>query len=148
MSAFAFKFQGTFKSLKRFLKFKHYPSLQGRVVTLLIQYIRHNVNPFTHTTILQQTNLNVVCQNISIIEWITYDKKWKTLWQKEKLHVLCNFFFCHYVFKKLSAAEASESVYMRERVNPTNFESCGSKIDIFTQYLEFTSMILLSLYIY
>ena len=25
--------------------------------------------------------------------------KWKTLWQKEKLHVLCNFFFCHYVFK-------------------------------------------------
>ena len=30
---------------------------------------------------------------------------------------MCNFFFCHYVFKKLSAAEASESVYMRERVN-------------------------------
>ena len=28
----------------------------------------------------------------------------------------CNFFFCHYVFKKPSAAEASESVYMRERV--------------------------------
>ena len=27
-----------------------------------------------------------------------------------------NFFFCHYVFKKPSAAEASESVYMRERV--------------------------------
>ena len=53
---------------------------------------------------------------ISIIEWITYDWKCKTLWQKEKLHVLCNFFFCHYVFKKPSAAEASESVYMRERV--------------------------------
>ena len=32
------------------------------------------------------------------------------------MHVLCNFFFCHYVFKKPSAAEASESVYMRERV--------------------------------
>ena len=30
---------------------------------------------------------------------------------------MCNFFFCHYVFKKLSAAEVSESVYMRERVN-------------------------------
>ena len=29
---------------------------------------------------------------------------------------MSNFFFCHYVFKKLSAAEASESVYMRERV--------------------------------
>ena len=26
-------------------------------------------------------------------------------------------FFCHYVFKKPSAAEASENVYMRERVN-------------------------------
>ena len=29
----------------------------------------------------------------------------------------CNFFFCPYVFKKLSAAEASESVYMTERDN-------------------------------
>ena len=53
---------------------------------------------------------------ISIIEWITYDKKWITLWQKEKLHILCNFFFCHYVFKKPSAAKASESIYMREKV--------------------------------
>ena len=26
------------------------------------------------------------------------------------------FFFCHYVFKKPSAVEASESIYMRERV--------------------------------
>ena len=41
---------------------------------------------------------------------------WKTLWQKKKLLVLSNFFFCHYVFKKASVAEASESVYMRERV--------------------------------
>ena len=39
------------------------------------------------------------------------------MWLKEKLLVLSNFFFCHYVFKKPSAAEASESVYMRERVN-------------------------------
>ena len=30
---------------------------------------------------------------------------------------MSNFFFCHYVFKKPSAAEASESVYMRDRVN-------------------------------
>ena len=44
-------------------------------------------------------------------------KSRKTLWQKEKLFILSNFFFCHYVFKKPSAAEASESVYMRERVN-------------------------------
>ena len=28
---------------------------------------------------------------------------------------MSNFFFCHYVFKKPSAAEASENVYMRER---------------------------------
>ena len=48
-------------------------------------------------------------------------KKGKSLWQKEKLHVLCNFFFCYYVFKNLSAAEASESVYMRERVNASMF---------------------------
>ena len=27
-----------------------------------------------------------------------------------------NFFFCHYVFKKPSATEASESIYMSERV--------------------------------
>ena len=30
---------------------------------------------------------------------------------------MCNLFFCYNVFKKLSAAEASESVYMRERFN-------------------------------
>ena len=35
----------------------------------------------------------------------------------EKLLVLSNFFFFHYVFKKLSAAEASESIYMGERFN-------------------------------
>ena len=37
---------------------------------------------------------------------------------KGEIAGLSNFFFCHYVFKKPSAAEASESVYMRERVNP------------------------------
>ena len=47
----------------------------------------------------------------------TYDLKWKTLWQKEKFLVLINFFFCHYVFKKLSAKEVSESIYMRESDN-------------------------------
>ena len=30
-------------------------------------------------------------------------------------------FFCYNVFKKPSAAEASESVYMRERVNYSDF---------------------------
>ena len=60
-------------------------------------------------------------------------KSGKTLWQKEKLHVLCNFFFCHYVFKKPSAAEASESVYMRERVKhlqQANFEKVVTSAEI------------------
>ena len=35
---------------------------------------------------------------------------------KNNLLVLGNFFFCYQVFKKTSAAEASESVCMRERV--------------------------------
>ena len=76
-----------------------------------------------------------------------YNKKWKTLLQKEKLHILCNFFFCHYVFKKPSAAEASESVYMRERVKhfcPDTFKVvccrfalCGKGlITKISQYLE------------
>ena len=43
---------------------------------------------------------------------------------------MCNFFFCHYDFKKLSAAEASESVYMRERVN-TCIQQCLYIADIF-----------------
>ena len=46
-------------------------------------------------------------------------KKLKTLWQKEKLLVLSNFFFCYNVSKKLSAADRLESVYMRERVKVT-----------------------------
>ena len=46
-------------------------------------------------------------------------KSAKILCQKEKSLVFSNFFFCHYVFKKPSAAEASESIYMRERVKGT-----------------------------
>ena len=38
--------------------------------------------------------------------------------KRGKFIVLSNYFFCHYVFKKQSAAEASESVYMRDRVKP------------------------------
>ena len=46
--------------------------------------------------------------------------KFQTWWQKEKLLVLSNIFFCRHVFLKgkPSAAEASESVFMRERVKP------------------------------
>ena len=46
---------------------------------------------------------------------------------KEKLLVLSNFFFCHYVFKKPSTAEASESVYMRERVKIGKKTICEEK---------------------
>ena len=40
----------------------------------------------------------------------------KTWGHKEKLLVLSNFFFCRHVFKNPSAAESSESVYLRESV--------------------------------
>ena len=43
-------------------------------------------------------------------------KSGKHCGKRIKLLVLSNFFFCHYVFKTPSAAEASESVCMRERV--------------------------------
>ena len=39
----------------------------------------------------------------------------------EKLLVFSNFSFCHNVFQKSSAAEASESIYMWDRVNLTTF---------------------------
>ena len=32
-----------------------------------------SLNPFPHTTILQQTTLNIFCQKIEIIEWIIYE---------------------------------------------------------------------------
>ena len=57
--------------------------------------------------------------------------KSKKHWQKEKLLVLSNFFFCHYVFKKLSAAEVSESVYMRERVKQTSIEVFSFCLNVF-----------------
>ena len=80
---------------------------------------------------------NEVCLNLSHIQRICSRRLWKqtqkdleipfkwkynnwielkTSWQKEKLLVLSNFFFCRQVFKKPSAAEASESIYIRERV--------------------------------
>ena len=64
--------------------------------------------------------------------------KWKTLWQKEKLLVLSNFFFCHYVFKKPSAAEALESVYMRGK---------GSLLDMAMQTFLCQGISLVSSYI-
>ena len=42
-----------------------------------------------------------------------------------------NFFFCHYVFKKPSAAEVSESVHMRERIKPKSINIGKSKPQLF-----------------
>ena len=50
-------------------------------------------------------------------------KSEKTLWQKKKLLILINFFFCHIVFKKLSAADTSQRIFMRERVSNYTFIS-------------------------
>ena len=80
-------------------------------------------NPFPHMTILQQATLNILC------------KSGKHCGKRRN----CNFFFCHYVFKKPSAAEASESVYMRERANHLSnfhrdvpwvvpFQNCSKKL--------------------
>ena len=47
------------------------------------------------------------------------DNPWlkvENIMAKREIANLSIFFFCHYVFKKLSAAEASECVYMRESV--------------------------------
>ena len=48
----------------------------------------------------------------------------------EQFLVLSNFFFCHYVFKKVSAAETSESVYMREKVIRLIGERCSVRSDL------------------
>ena len=47
----------------------------------------------------------------------------------EKMLVLSNFFFCHYVFKRPSAAEASESAYVRERVKTREYSSLDTHDD-------------------
>ena len=66
--------------------------------------------------------LSLIRQFCSRQLWTYFVKTWKIskveniVTKGEILHVLCNFFFCYYVFKKPSAKEASESVYMRERV--------------------------------
>ena len=76
-------------------------------------------NPFPHTTISQQTTLNVFCQKIeNLYNWM--DNLY--IWVKMENIVARfeQFLLCHYVFKKPSAAEASESVYIRERVNCHN----------------------------
>ena len=80
-----------------------------------------SVNPFPHTTILQQTTLNIFCQKIENLynQMDNLLLKVENIVEKREIARFELFFLkknCDYVFKKPSAAEASESVYMRERV--------------------------------
>ena len=74
-------------------------------------------NPFPYITNLQQTTLKTYLKLFGNSFKRKYNNwiELKTWGQKEKLLVLSNFIFCRHVFKRLSAAEASESVFMRER---------------------------------
>ena len=67
-------------------------------------------NPFPHTTILQQMTLNIFCQTIEYL----HNCMENIVAKGEIARAISSFVT---VFKKLSAAEASESIYMRERVN-------------------------------
>ena len=60
-----------------------------------------SINPFPHTRNLKQTTLktSINIQKISRNYGIITEKGFKTFWQKGKLLVLSNFFFCHNVFK-------------------------------------------------
>ena len=49
-----------------------------------------------------------------------HDGQFASRAKKENLLVLGNFFFCSHVYKKLSTAEASKSVFMWERVKSVN----------------------------
>ena len=107
---------------KRVWNWENVKTLIIQNIMVTIESVRYSGFHLTLSLIRQFCNRRlwtyfVKKKKILLIEWITYDLKWKTLWQKEKLLILSNFFFIHYVFKKPSAAEASESIYMRVRVN-------------------------------
>ena len=59
------------------------------------------VNPFPHTTILQQTTLNVFRQKLeNLYNWM--DNLWlkvENIVSKGEIARVVQFFFCHYVFK-------------------------------------------------
>ena len=70
-----------------------------------------NLTLFPHATNLQQTTLNIFCQKIeNLYNWMD------NLWLKVENIVSKREISCFMFSKKPSAAEASESVYMREMV--------------------------------
>ena len=78
--------------------------------------VKLKFNPFPHTTSLQQTPKKLK----KPFKWMhNYWIELKTYWQNQKWLVFSTFGFCHHDFKKLSTAEASEIVYVKERVKLT-----------------------------
>ena len=81
----------------------------------------NHINPLPHTTILQQTTSNIFCQKIeNLYNWI--DNLWlkvENIVSKEEIVRFEQFLLLSLCFQKAVCcrAEASESVYMRERVN-------------------------------
>ena len=107
------------KSDKLFLSwfFKFFLTVSMAIINLHGTLIFEGFYPFLHTTVLQQTTLKTSWQKHrkkSIKCWYYYWKELKTLWQKKKKLVFNTFFFCQ-CFQKLSATEASESVFIREK---------------------------------
>ena len=98
-----------FNHLLRNYKSYRNDSCWNKVVNLTLSHIQQICSRqlWKHTRKKLETPCNSKYNNWSEL---------KTCWQKEKLLDLSNFFFFRHVFKKLSAAEASESIYMRERV--------------------------------
>ena len=62
-------------------------------------------------------------------------KSGKHCGKKGEIARFVQFLFCHYVFKKSSAAEASESVYMRERVKEKNSKTLWNNFFTFKHLL-------------
>ena len=87
-----------------------------------------HLNPFPHTTILQQTTLNIFCQNIeNLHNWM--DNLWQkveNIVAKGEIARFVQFLLLSLCFQK-AVWEASESVYMRERVKTSIFENFQAK---------------------
>ena len=79
-----------------------------RLMKILLQF-----NPFPHTTILHKTTLNLFCQKIeNLHNWM--DNPWQkveNIVTKGKLHVLCNFFFCHCFQKAICCRGVRKCLY-------------------------------------
>ena len=99
--------------------------------------------------------LSLIRQFCSRRLWTYFVKHRKSPWQqvenivaKGEIARFVQFLFCHYVFKKPSAAEASESVCMRERVKVlcTFHDNIPSKLTTIIIILWNLMLILLNLY--